>query len=158
MKFNLISKLDVFWLDESTRILKSTIIADLSKQLNGFINKKDYGSGINELEIIIYIIKHPKGYEILFKNITPKFSETHQYLCQQSGKTIVVNNHFSYSIKLEGDLFLQFIYADESESKNILFREVLKSFSVLKQLQNSICDFNFECFQTDMEKFYLHKI
>lgn len=154
MKFSIGFTLDAVSLDETTRKNKSSVVYDFGKNISEYIKKLDYGEGIVEYAIKLYIVNPPSGFEHLFKDFKPKFTE-HKLLTNKfTGEKLELNKYFNYSVKITGDLYNKFLIGTVEESEKILATEILKSLSNLDALPKKIKDFDKERFKADMQQFF----
>ena len=133
---------------------KASTINDFFKQVNAFVQSKDYGNGIIEYFIIFRVINPPIGYEHLHKDFKPKFIEHKSLTNKLTGEPLIIEKQFSYSIKIQGEKFKSFIATTENESKKILASEILNSLYNLDALSKKVKDFDMERFKADMQQFF----
>lgn len=133
---------------------KSRLINNLFVDLNAFVKNKDYGSGILEYLVICQIVNPPVGFEHLHKDFKPKFIEHKSLTNRITGEPLVIEKQFSYSIKINGEKFDEFIESTDEESEKLLAIEFLNSLSYLDMLPKKIKDFDKEKFKSDMEQFF----
>jgi hypothetical protein len=148
MKFTL-----ALTLDKNVQFKYSSII-DLFKDIDKFVQSKNYGNELLECLIICKIINPPNGYEHLFKDFKPKFIELKSVTNKLTGETLLIERQFSYSIKISGELFTKFLCGTEKESKKIIAKEILNSLLNLDLLPKKVKDFNKETFKSDMDFFF----
>lgn len=154
MKFSIGLTLDAVSLDETTRTNKSSIVYDLGENISEYIKKLDYGEGIVEYAIKLYIVNPPIGFEHLFKDFKPKFTEHKLIPNKYTGEKLELNKYFNYSIKITGDLYDKFVTGTVEESEKILATEISNSLSNLDLLPKKIKDFDKERFRADMQQFF----
>ncbi|MCZ8169770.1 MAG: hypothetical protein ACK5RV_07820 [Flavobacterium sp.] len=154
MDFSLALTIDSFSIGESMAQKKSVLINDLFKRINGYIKGRDYGNGIYQYLISLYVINPPKGYEHLHKDFKPKFTEYKALTNKISGEKMEIEKQFHYSVKIKGENFEEFVSANETESKKLLAQEILRSLSNLDALPKKVKDFDKERFKEDLEQFF----
>lgn len=154
MKFSISLRLFEISLSEIIRKNTEKVVSELSDRINAYIKKQDYGNGILEYEVILYVVNMPEGYEHLFKDFKPKYVEHKLLTNKHTGEKFEISKYFNYSVKIEGALYDQFISATDLESKRILALEILKSLSYLDALPKKVKDFDRERFKSDMEAFF----
>jgi len=133
---------------------KSSTIDNFFKEVGTFVQSKNYGGGIIEYFIICRVINPPIGYEHLFRDFKPKFIEHKSLINKLTGQPFVIENQFSYSIKIQSEKYKNFIEANENESRKILAFEILNSLSNLDALPKKVKDFDKEKFKSDMQEFF----
>lgn len=139
---------------EEEAIKKNIVIISLEKELNNYINHKNYGKDVETFTIRLNCINPPKGFEHLFKLLPPKYIDFKIVKNIHTGEYQEFRKHFFLSINIIGDNYEKFISSTDEESKKILAREVLKSFVHLDKLPKKIKDFDKEKFKADVEKFF----
>ncbi len=154
MEFNITLTLDAVHLDKITCNNKSKVVYDLAKSINNFISKNDYGTGINEYSIILYIVDPPIGYEHLHRDFKPKFIEEKILTNRHTGEKIELSKYFSYSIKITGGAYSEFVGETDNQSKKNLAKEILNSLVHLNKLPKKVKDFDKEKFKMDLEEFF----
>jgi len=154
MKFNISLRLFDISLSELIRKNTESIINELSNNLNAYIAKRDYGKGILEYDVIIYVINMPNGYEHLYKDFNPKYIESKLFTNKHTGEVFEINKHFSYSVKIEGEKFEWFLSEIDEGRKKILAQEILNSLSNLDKLPKKVKEFDKERFKEDIEQFF----
>jgi hypothetical protein len=133
---------------------KAAIVNNFFREIDAFIQRKNYGSGVLEYLIICRIINPPIGFEHLHKDFKPKFIELKTLTNKLTGEPLNIEKQFSYSIKVQGEKFKDFILATEIDSKKILAVEILNSLSNLDALPKKVKDFDKEKFKADIEQFF----
>ncbi|MBA2746133.1 MAG: hypothetical protein H0U44_07910 [Flavisolibacter sp.] len=133
---------------------KAATINNFFRDIDAFIQRKNYGNGILEYFIICQIINPPNGYEHLFKDIKPKFIEFKSLINKHTGEPLVIEKQFSYSIKIKREKFIEFINASDKESIKMIVSEILNSLSNLDALPKKVKDFDKDSFKEDMKRFF----
>jgi len=133
---------------------KSLLITDLFRGINDFIKNKKYGHGIYQYMISLYVINPPEGYEHLFKDFKPKFTEHKLTKNRFTGERVEIKKQFHYSIRIDGNAYSDFVKASKMKTKKILASEILKSLSNLDALPKKVKDFNRERFKSDIENYF----
>lgn len=154
MKFRISLRLFEFSLSEDIHKNTERIVNELSNSMNSYLIKQDYGDSILEYEIILYVVNMPVGYEHLFKDFKPKFTEHKVLTNKHTGDTFELNKYFNYSVKITGNTYTGFVTGTEEESKKILAFEILNSLSNLDALPKKVKDFDKEKFKSDMQEFF----
>lgn len=154
MDFSLALTIDSFSIGESMAQKKSVLINDFFRQINAYIKGRDYGNGIYQYLVSLYVVNPPKGYEHLHKDFKPKFTEYKALTNKLSGEKMEIEKQFHYSVKIKGENFEEFVCATDEESKKILAQEILNSLSNLDALPKKVKDFDKERFKEDIEQFF----
>ncbi|GAA0875034.1 hypothetical protein GCM10009118_14420 [Wandonia haliotis] len=154
MNFSIALRIDAFSMGEDMAKKKSFIINDFSKQINAYIKVRDYGNDIYQYLVSIDVVNPSEGYEHLYKDFKPKYTEYKALINKFSGDKMEIEKQFHYSIKITGELFDEFISTTETEGRKILAQELLKSLSNLDALPKKVKDFDKERFKADMEAFF----
>ncbi|WP_417266376.1 Imm44 family immunity protein [Brumimicrobium sp.] len=129
---------------------KSLIILFLSDKLSEYLNKRDYGRGVQNFFIGCICVKPREGYEEWFKIRKPKYKELVKIkLLDNSIKEL--KGVFSYDINLNFDVFVN---NTDIENKKLLASEILNSLSNLDNLPKRVKDFDKEKFKSDLEFFF----
>lgn len=133
---------------------KSVIIENFFKEINFFVKSKEYGEGINQYLIILYVINPPVGYEHLHKDFKPKFVEYKSLTNNLTGEPFIIEKQFSYSLKINGENFEEFVSVADEQSKKLLAKEILNSLYNLDALPKKVKDFDKERFKADLKQFF----
>jgi hypothetical protein len=152
MKFIVSLRLFEISLSETIRKNTEKVVSELSNRINAYIEKQDYGNSILEYEVILYVVNMPNGYEHLYKDFKPKYVENKVLTNKHTGDKFEINKSFNYSIKIEGELYSNFVSASHEDCKRILALEILKSLSHLYLLPKKANNFDKERFKADLEK------
>lgn len=129
---------------------KSLIILFLSDKLSEYLNKRDYGRGVQNFFIGCICVKPRGGYEEWFKIRKPKYKELVKIkLLDNSIKEL--KGVFSYDINLNFDVFVN---NTDIENKKLLASEILNSLFNLDNLPKRVKDFDKEKFKSDLEFFF----
>jgi hypothetical protein len=154
MKFTISLRLFEISLSETVRKNVEKVVGELNDRMNTYIEKQDYGNSILEYEVILYVLNMPEGYEHLFKNFKPKYTEYKTLTNSHTGEKLEINKLFNYSIKIEGELYSKFTTSTDKESQRILASEILKSLTNLDVLPKKVKGFDKERFKADIEQFF----
>ncbi len=125
-----------------------------NEYLNNAFENNNYGSDVEEICILIQLIRVDKNNEHLFRIHKPKYYEH-----------IVLNNalndcqwewtkRFQIEIRFTNEVYDAFLFADENESNKILACETLKALKQLDYLPKRLIKFDKEAFQADVRKLY----
>ena len=133
---------------------KNKVILSLEEDVAKYLKSKDYGNDIMTYTINLNCVNPPKGFEHLFKLLPPKYIDLKVSKNLHTGEEQEFKKHFFCSINLLGDYYDDFVKSSDQESKKLLAREILKSFSHLDKLPKKVKDFDKEKFKMDVENFF----
>ena len=137
---------------------RSLQINKLSKGLNSFFKKKDYGEDLLNLYIGLICVKTRLGYEEWFKIRKPRFKSL-QILKNITidDSNIEIRNAFSYDLKIDYEEYDKFTSATEEESLKILAKMILISLENLDKLPKKVKDVVRKKFESDIEHYFFKK-
>ena len=133
---------------------KSALINAFSKLLDEFINNRNYGEGIFECLISLFVVNPPPGFEHLYKGFKPKFIEYKKTINRYTGEEIEIIKLLHYSIKIEGDLYKNFVDSPDHICQKILASLIFKSLPDLDASFVKMKNFDKEKFKKDIEMFF----
>src|SRR6218665_1853835 len=127
---------------------KSDIIDELSKKMEIFFSKKNYGQDIKSYTIGIICVT--PEFDSFFKGTKPKYTKGIKTI-NPDGIPFTLENSFEYSIKIS---FKDFTTSNEAQAKKILSNEILKSTILLNDFTSKIKNFKIEEFKSDLKNFF----
>lgn len=142
---------------ESASYEKAVFTREFSRTyLESYFLLDDYGPDVQNIAIFIILIKTHPGYEKWYKVRRPKYIE---YL---SGTSVITGEpeqwewkkRFVIEIRFDGDLYDEFIEADEEKAKQILAKETLNALELLDKLPKRLKHFDKDRFKNDVAKYY----
>ncbi|QIH34492.1 hypothetical protein [Sphingobacterium sp. DR205] len=133
---------------------KNKVIFSLEEDVAKYLRSKDYGKDIKTYTIKLNCVNPPKGFEHLFKLLPPKYIDLKVSKNISTGQEQEFKKHFFCSINLIGEYYNEFVNSSDEESKKLLGREIIKSFSYLDKLPKKLKDFDKEKFKIDVENFF----
>lgn len=124
--------------------------------LEQYFLSKDYGPDVLNIAIVIILIKTHPGYEDWYKARRPKYIE------RESGVSMITGEpeqwewkkRFVIEIRFDGDLFDEFIGAEDEHAKHILAKETLGALELLDKLPKRLKHFEKERFKNDVSTYY----
>ncbi len=148
MKFSITLEID------SQAYHKATLINDLSNKLESYFAEKSYGEGIQNYLVGCICIKTQPGYEDWNKKRKPRYKDVRKVKLPDKEVELVEVKEYTYDIKIDNELYDEFIAASETESLRIIFELLKESLSNLDKLPKKVKDFDSECFKEDFLAFF----
>ncbi len=143
---------------ESEAAIKCGLVDLLENEFEKYFSNKFYGEGVLNIIIGFICIKTRPGYENWHKIRKPRFkSHSVVKLVTIEGSYAETKNLFVWDVKLDYDVYDDFINLSDTESNQILAKEFWKSLSNLDALPRKVKDFNKEKFKEDMRLFFKEK-
>ena len=142
---------------ESASNDKAMYIEEFSRTfLKSHFLLNDYGPDVQNIAIVIILIKTRPGYEKWYKVRQPKYIE---YL---SGYSVITGEpklwewkkRYAIEVRFDDSLFEEFIESNEEEANHILARETLKALDLLDKLPKRLKHFDKERFKNDVAVYY----
>lgn len=133
---------------------KLPIIETFSNEINIEFKNKNYGSSIDDFNLICILVKTKPGYEDWYIPRKPKYIEYKIYRNKLTGQELEIKNQYSIEFKIDYELYDEFAVASDKESKKILAEKILESIRHLDKLPKKIKDFDKDKFKKDVEKFF----
>lgn len=134
---------------------KSDFIDDFSKKyLEKYFSDKTYGKDVENIAIVIILIKTLPGYENWNMVRRPKYIEHYESTYVPSGIPWEWNKRFVIETRFDFEIYDEFLAADEEEAKRILARETLQSLELLDKLPKRLKDFDINAFRADVKNYY----
>jgi hypothetical protein len=124
----------------------SGLFRDIEEELNKYLEKKEYGSDIIEIEIGIICVE--SQFEPFFKPRKPKYTKEKKY--EKDGAKYHLNRVFGYDLKLEFDTLIN---ASGHDAQKILVDLIFKSFSTITANYPKL-DFQIDEFKNDVATFF----
>lgn len=117
---------------------------------------RSYGKDIENISIVIILIRHIPGYEAWDKPRRPKYIEHYESVSYITGEPVrwEWNKRFVIEIRFNNDVYDEFLKADDEQSKRIIARETLKALELLDKVPKRLKDFDKERFRTDVANYY----
>lgn len=119
--------------------------------------KNNYGPDVENVAIVIIMIKNRPGYEKWYKVRRPRYIEHLASHYVATGEPWEWNKRFVIEIRFDGELFDDFVAADDEKTKCILARESLKALELLEKLPKRLNNFDKERFKKDVAAYYRQK-
>ena len=132
---------------------KHSLIISFFEQINSFLTTLNYGRDLLEISIVLSVVNPTKEYEYLHKKNKPKYINHQIKKNSFTGEPYEINKRFYYSILIKGDKYRDFINSTDKNSKSILAKSFLESFSNFDFLPKKVKDFNREKFESDLYVF-----
>ena len=149
-------QIQVYELDSPMR-KKTWWLRDFSRDyLESVFIDRSYGKDIENISIVIILIRHIPGYEAWDKPRRPKYIEHYESVSYITGEPVrwEWNKRFVIEIRFNNDVYDEFLKADEEQSKRIIARETLKALELLDKVPKRLKDFDKERFRTDVANYY----
>lgn len=149
-------QIQVYELDSPMRE-KSWWLRDFSRDyLESVFIDRSYGKDIENISIVIILIRHIPGYEAWDKPRRPKYIEHYESVSYITGEPVrwEWNKRFVIEIRFNNDVYDEFLKADDEQSKRIIARETLKALELLDKVPKRLKDFDKERFRTDVANYY----
>ena len=142
---------------ETLSFQKQLFIDNFSKRYleNTFV-ERDYGADVQNVAILIILIKTRPGYEKWFNARKPKYIEYTSGYSLLTGEPVFWEwkKRFVIEIRFDGELFDKFIEADDEQAKCILAKESHKALDLLDKLPKRLKNFDKERFKEDVANYY----
>ncbi len=136
---------------------KTWWLCDFSRDyLESVFIDRSYGKDIENISIVIILIRHIPGYEAWDKPRRPKYIEHYESVSYLTGEPVrwEWNKRFVIEIRFNNDVYDEFLKADDEQSKRIIARETLKALELLDKVPKRLKDFDKERFRTDVANYY----
>ena len=136
---------------------KTWWLCDFSRDyLESVFIDRSYGKDIENISIVIILIRHIPGYEAWYKPRRPKYIEHYESVSYITGEPVrwEWNKRFVIEIRFNNDVYDEFLKADDEQSKRIIARETLKALELLDKVPKRLKDFDKERFRTDVANYY----
>ena len=136
---------------------KTWWLCDFSRDyLESVFIDRSYGKDIENISIVIILIRHIPGYEAWDKPRRPKYIEHYESVSYITGEPVrwEWNKRFVIEIRFNNDVYDEFLKADDEQSKRIIARETLKALELLDKVPKRLKDFDKERFRTDVANYY----
>lgn len=149
-------QIQVYELDSPMRE-KTWWLRDFSRDyLESVFIDRSYGKDIENISIVIILIRHIPGYEAWDKPRRPKYIEHYESVSYITGEPVrwEWNKRFVIEIRFNNDVYDEFLKADDEQSKRIIARETLKALELLDKVPKRLKDFDKERFRTDVANYY----
>ncbi|MBR1636607.1 MAG: hypothetical protein IJ687_02010 [Bacteroidales bacterium] len=149
-------QIQVYELDSPMR-KKTWWLRDFSRDyLESVFIDRSYGKDIENISIVIILIRHIPGYEAWDKPRRPKYIEHYESVSYITGEPVrwEWNKRFVIEIRFNNDVYDEFLKADDEQSKRIIARETLKALELLDKVPKRLKDFDKERFRTDVANYY----
>ena len=116
----------------------------------------DCGPDVEEIVIAFALLKTIPGHTEQYKPRHPKFTEYGGWKTfgPDGPKDREIKKRFFIDRRIDGDLFNEFIEADEEQAKCILAREILQSLELLDNLPKRLKQFDKECFKSAVSDYF----
>ncbi|PUV24415.1 hypothetical protein [Sphingobacterium athyrii] len=133
---------------------KAVLVQNISDELQNFLKNKNYGEDIETFYISFLGVKTKTGFEDLYKAKKPNYVDYKLIKNRFTGLMMEIVKEYGYDIKFDHELYDEFVNSSDEESKKLLGREIIKSFSYLDKLPKKLKDFDKEKFKIDVENFF----
>ena len=116
----------------------------------------DCGPDVEEIVIAFALLKTIPGHKEQYKPRRPKFTEYGGWKTfgPDGLKDREIKKRFFIDRRIDGDLFNEFIEADEEQAKCFLAREILQSLELLDNLPKRLKQFDKECFKSAVSDYF----
>lgn len=120
---------------------KFIIVQKFSDDLEKFISNLELGSGIEHFSIGLICVLTKPGYEEWYKERKPRFQKESK-VKDLTGGIMLFKNLFSYDIKLDNDLYHEFVNGTDNESEKLLARVFVDSLHNFEKLPKHVTSFD----------------
>lgn len=127
---------------------KSTLIIELSDNMNKYFEDKSYGNDVKSYTIGIVCVA--PQFDQFFKGGKPKYTKGKKTI-NYDGIPFTLEDSFEYSIKIDYEIFNK---GTETECVKLLAKEILESVSIIEGMKTKIKDFNTQLFKNDIETLF----
>lgn len=135
---------------------KSGVIQTFQSDINSFLHTKEYGAGIQHLNVGFICIKTIPGFEAWYKARRQRFSKEYSFK-DPHGNKISITNIFTYDIKFDNELYDSFVNATDEVSIKIIAKKFLESLSYLDKLPKHVKDFKKQDFVANITEYLYSK-